>query len=92
MPANLTRLFSHFENGTFRLHVYHGDQRDRDVGRISSYEIILTTYDTLVADLANKKTGCLCKVAWRRVMLDEGACWVIVNVELLMDVLTSHLI
>ncbi|KAF8533502.1 SNF2 family N-terminal domain-containing protein [Trichophaea hybrida] len=62
----------HFENGTFQLHVYHGDQRDRDVERLSSYNIILTTYDTLVSDLAGKKTGCLSKIAWRRVILDEA--------------------
>ncbi|KAF8244057.1 hypothetical protein K440DRAFT_663691 [Wilcoxina mikolae CBS 423.85] len=49
----------HFENETFRLHVYHGDQRDRDVERLSSYHIILTTYNTLVSDLAGNKTGYL---------------------------------
>jgi hypothetical protein len=36
-------VHSHFESGTFRLHVYYGDQRVRDVNRIPSYDIVLTT-------------------------------------------------
>ena len=61
---------SHFKRGTFRLHLYYGDQRARNAECLSSHDIVLTTYDTLVAE---KPKGLLRGVAWRRVVLDEGA-------------------
>ena len=57
--------------------VYHGSQRKFDLSAIADYNVLLTTYETIVAD---KKRICqsltpqssLFDITWHRIILDEG--------------------
>jgi SNF2 family DNA or RNA helicase len=57
--------------------VYHGSQRKFDVLAMAEYNVLLTTYETIVAD---KKLICqsvtpqlsLFDITWHRIILDEG--------------------
>ncbi|KAM9777496.1 helicase-like transcription factor [Neosynchiropus ocellatus] len=51
------------------LYVYYGPDRNRSRKFLSSQDVVLTTYNVLAADVANSP---LQKVAWLRVVLDEG--------------------
>lgn len=52
------------------MHRYHGPGTNVDQGDISDKDIVLTTYETLRADMDGSKT--LKKVPWFRIVLDEG--------------------
>lgn len=70
-----TSLTSHFQDNTFNWHEYHGQQRVDDINLLSRYDIVLTTYDTLVANCSarrKKVTSNLSAVKWHRIVLDEG--------------------
>ena len=49
---------------------FHGDLRQKTADGIDSYDVVLTTYQTLAADW--KGVRVLHKVTWLRVVLDEG--------------------
>jgi len=51
---------------------FHGDLRQKTADGIDSYDVVLTTYQTLAADW--KGVRVLHKVTWLRVVLDEGKC------------------
>ena len=59
-------------------HIYHGAQRRRKALELMTYDIILTTYDTVVGDEStgpndsNDEAGILHACEWHRVVLDEG--------------------
>lgn len=57
--------------GTIRWHKYHGIMRSLDLTSVGSYEIVLSTYGTVAADLARNR-GLLNQVHWYRIVLDEG--------------------
>lgn len=68
---NLLTTSRHVDPGTVRCHRYHGPTRQLDLGDIESYDIVLSTYGTVAADLA-KNRGLLSRVHWYRIVLDEG--------------------
>lgn len=79
-PRGLQRLLTiirHFETGTLKYLIYHGDRR-KDSAHLGTYDIVLTTYGTLSAERkrgGRKITGntdALQSVEWFRVILDEG--------------------
>ena len=61
---------SHILPGKIRWLTYHGPKRQEVSGNIASYDIVLTTYDTLRFDFINK--GPIFEQEWARVILDEG--------------------
>lgn len=57
--------------GTIRWHKYHGIMRQLDLESVGSYDIVLSTYGTVAADLARNR-GLLNQIHWYRIVLDEG--------------------
>lgn len=78
--ANTTRadllVLSHVKPGLVSYITYHGTKRH--LASISSCSVVLTTYDTLKADMhknfkaTNGKSSGLHRTVWHRVVLDEG--------------------
>jgi SNF2 family DNA or RNA helicase len=59
-----------------RWHVFHGNKRKLDLRNISSFDIILTTYDIVVAEYRKVTKSVddfsIFSILWRRIILDEG--------------------
>ncbi|CAK1583979.1 unnamed protein product [Parnassius mnemosyne] len=49
---------------------HHGAARAQQPHRLATYDLVLTTYNILLRD--TDKGGVLCRVRWRRVVLDEA--------------------
>ncbi|KAF4469014.1 DNA repair rad5, partial [Fusarium albosuccineum] len=62
----------HFGPGTLTTAVFHGDQRTKAIKGLTSFDIVLTTYATLLADYKGRKV--LQNLTWFRVVLDEAHC------------------
>ncbi|KAJ3578806.1 hypothetical protein NPX13_g1763 [Xylaria arbuscula] len=60
----------HFTKSTLRIAVFHGSNRAKAESEIADNDIVLTTYNTLVAD--QKSGGLLQHIEWFRVVLDEA--------------------
>ncbi|GBP24416.1 Transcription termination factor 2 [Eumeta japonica] len=74
-PASLLQQWSeeikkHCKPHTLNVCLHHGSARATQPHRISSYDVVLTTYNILQRDL--EKRGVLMKMRWRRVILDEA--------------------
>ncbi|KAG6366144.1 hypothetical protein INS49_000320 [Diaporthe citri] len=67
----LEEITKHVRPGTLRWHKYHGMMRQLDLKSIGSYDIVLSTYGTVAADLARNR-GLLNQIHWYRIVLDEG--------------------
>ncbi|KAI5458920.1 SNF2 family N-terminal domain-containing protein [Mariannaea sp. PMI_226] len=66
----------HTHPGTVAYYVYHGPNR-KDVTELMCYDIVLTTYDTLIADETRRsessaKDETLRSREWSRIVLDEA--------------------
>ncbi|RMJ16006.1 hypothetical protein CDV36_004313 [Fusarium kuroshium] len=64
------QIEKHIHPGQLSVATYHGTDRDRLAQQFRSYDIILTTYQTLRSDWAAK--GPLFSEEWFRVVLDEA--------------------
>jgi SWI/SNF-related matrix-associated actin-dependent regulator of chromatin subfamily A3 len=60
----------HVTAGALRVLVYHGQDRDRRVTQISQYDVVLSTYGTLVSEFGSRNG--LNAVKWLRVVADEA--------------------
>ncbi|KAI0022837.1 SNF2 family N-terminal domain-containing protein [Xylariomycetidae sp. FL0641] len=67
----IDELQKHIYPGHITYHKYHGQQRDQDQAKLSSSDIIFTTYAT-VASEANKHPSLLANKKWFRIILDEA--------------------
>lgn len=59
---------------------YHGSKRQKVPDNMGSYDIVLTTYDTLRFDLIGEAP--VLGQEWARVILDEGICTYVSNTVL----------
>ena len=50
-----TELLKWTEPGTFSIYTYHGQQREKDVKKLSQYDVVLTTYSTLEYEYRDAK-------------------------------------
>ncbi len=50
---------------------YHGQDRPKDPSVLARYEVVLTTYGTVVADF-NRSHEFLERIGWFRIIADEG--------------------
>ncbi|KAI8949691.1 hypothetical protein F4801DRAFT_580228 [Xylaria longipes] len=57
--------------GSIKYFKYHGAGREKDLEVLSDSDLIVTTYQTLRSEFANKKSQ-LHKIEWYRIVLDEA--------------------
>ncbi|KAI0466403.1 hypothetical protein F4859DRAFT_497307 [Xylaria cf. heliscus] len=57
--------------GSIKYFKYHGAGREKDLKVLSDSDLIVTTYQTLRSEVANKKSQ-LHKIEWYRIVLDEA--------------------
>jgi SNF2-related domain len=63
---------SHILPGKIRYLTYHGSKRQEVSGNMHSYDIVLTTYETLRSSFIGESP--VFEEEWARVILDEGIC------------------
>ncbi|KAI0193260.1 SNF2 family N-terminal domain-containing protein [Xylaria flabelliformis] len=57
--------------GSIKYFKYHGASREKDLEALSDSDLIVTTYQTLRSEYANKRSQ-LHKIEWFRIVLDEA--------------------
>ncbi|MCJ1385989.1 hypothetical protein MMC17_009114 [Xylographa soralifera] len=72
------QIRKHIRSGSLKVHVYHGVRNMSDPSKLSEFDIVITTYGTLLTDWSNttkvssKRTKVLHSCNWHRVVLDEA--------------------
>jgi SWI/SNF-related matrix-associated actin-dependent regulator of chromatin subfamily A3 len=61
----------HIFRGTLRYCKYHGQDRSKDPSALVQYDVVLTTYGTVVADFSRSR-NVLDHINWYRLIVDEG--------------------
>ena len=68
-----------FDKSEFKIHEYHGSNRIRDPAKLSVFDLVVTTYETLASDLrmyeknhAKDKYPAVSKINWFRIVCDES--------------------
>ena len=69
--GNTNHDVRHVMPGRIHCHKYHGIMRQLDLTSVCLYDIVLSTYGTVAADLARNR-GLLNQIHWYRIVLDEG--------------------
>jgi len=60
----------HLAPNSLTFHRYHGNGKETDVLKLIEFDIILTTYATIIADFS--RVSRLHQIMWYRIVLDEG--------------------
>ncbi|KLO18694.1 hypothetical protein SCHPADRAFT_106669 [Schizopora paradoxa] len=67
------------QKGVFRVHIHHGKDKLKEVKQLESYDVIITSYHTLLMDAPkhskddfDTQPGPLIKARWLRVVIDEA--------------------
>ncbi|MCO5577017.1 hypothetical protein L7F22_030839 [Adiantum nelumboides] len=71
MSIWISQLEEHTLPGSLKVYLYHGADRTRKANVLSSYDIVLTTYNILATE-GNDSRYPLRKIKWLRVILDEA--------------------
>ncbi|KAF5667795.1 hypothetical protein FHETE_5564 [Fusarium heterosporum] len=67
------QIDKHTFDGMIKYITYHGSARDDQIAKLSEYDVILTTYETLRQDFASKdRRQTLYSHKWHRIILDEA--------------------
>ena len=59
----------HTKKNSLHIYIYHGSTRNDNADFLTKYDIVLTTYNILSAEM--KHNTALFKVKWFRIMCDE---------------------
>ena len=73
----LLKLSRHLKPGAMRFIVHHGSQRRKSANLLSSFDVVLTTYETVRAEhlqLLGGGRSAFHTISWHRIVLDEGKC------------------
>lgn len=69
-------IMKHCDIGALKVLLYHGPKRDRDVKRMKSYDVVLTTYNLIQTEKkkmdGDKIASPLFSLKWERIVLDEA--------------------
>lgn len=78
MGNSVTEFRSHVQDKAITWHVYHGPRRKRGLAVLAKFNIVITTYETVVSDkkkasqlMAQQTT--LFDITWQRIIVDEGS-------------------
>ena len=71
------QIKQHIKPGSITYHIYHGPNRIKDVGELAKFDLVITTYGSVVSELNSRykrKRGAfpLEEIAWFRIVLDEA--------------------
>ncbi|KAM6511298.1 hypothetical protein FALCPG4_016300 [Fusarium falciforme] len=66
----LSEIEKHLKRGALRTAIFHGDDRAKTTQDLFKYDVVLTTYPTLLADYKGRRV--LQDIAWFRIVLDEA--------------------
>ncbi|MCJ1401479.1 hypothetical protein MMC11_004693 [Xylographa trunciseda] len=72
------QISKHVHPGSLKVHVYHGIKKVSDVSKLLEFDIVVTTYATLLTEWSStrkgssKRTKFLHSCNWHRVVLDEA--------------------
>ena len=71
-----TNIFRHLYPSSMRWHIFHGPNRVLDLTNKINFDVILTTYDVIVAEYRKlvkfSSSTSIFSTIWRRIILDEG--------------------
>ena len=73
-----TDFQSHVQFLALTWHIYHGRRRERDLAVLAGFNIVITTYETVVSDKKNAsqpmaQQTTLFDITWQRIIVDEGS-------------------
>jgi len=71
------QIKQHVKPGTLTYHIYHGPNRIKDVEQLAQFDLVITTYGSVVSELNSRnkrKRGAypLEEIGWFRIVLDEA--------------------
>ncbi|GAB1318834.1 hypothetical protein MFIFM68171_09044 [Madurella fahalii] len=71
------QIKQHIKPETITYHIYHGPNRVKDAAQLAQYDLVITTYGSVVSELNSRfrrKRGVypLEEIAWFRIVLDEA--------------------
>ncbi|KAL2159866.1 hypothetical protein VTH06DRAFT_1999 [Thermothelomyces fergusii] len=71
------QIKQHIRPGSFSYHIYHGPNRIKDVAQLAQFDLVITTYGSVVSELnsrSKRKQGTypLEEIGWFRIVLDEA--------------------
>ncbi|KAI9663211.1 MAG: hypothetical protein M1821_008259 [Bathelium mastoideum] len=62
----------HIKPSTVNYYIYHGSNRSRDLQHLSSYDMVITTYNVVSTEYDGRKASALELIKWFRIVLDEA--------------------
>ncbi|OJD10927.1 hypothetical protein AJ78_08190 [Emergomyces pasteurianus Ep9510] len=72
----VSQIEEHLEEGAVSFYVFHGPGRTEDPAELSKYDLIITTYSTILSELSGrstkKRTSPLTRMNLFRIVLDEA--------------------
>lgn len=72
----VSQIKEHLEENAITYYVFHGPSRTEDPGELAKYDIIITTYSTILSDVSGKsskrKGSPLLQLGFFRIVLDEA--------------------
>ncbi|KAL2200430.1 SNF2 family N-terminal domain-containing protein [Corynascus similis CBS 632.67] len=71
------QIKQHIKPGSITYHIYHGPNRIKDVAQLAQFDLVITTYGSVVSELnsrSRRKRGAypLEEIGWFRIVLDEA--------------------
>ena len=70
-PSEADILSRHVAPDSLKTYKYHGSSKDVAADSILEYDVVVTTYATIVSEVA-KRSSLLHQLMWFRIVLDEG--------------------
>jgi SNF2 family DNA or RNA helicase len=71
------QIKQHIQPGTISYHIYHGPNRVKNVALLAQFDLVITTYGSVVSELNSRNKGKrgaypLEEIGWFRIVLDEA--------------------